>query len=142
MRTLNEIDRYLRCEASALRIANEEADRADVANDEAAYDAAKDRVKYHCARIDAMKDERARARYVMLCATVDLGAFSARFQVVQDGHHYSILDTREAKEVRDGLTFGTQAEAIAKEMSYFAFQREQAEKYKINLSTSSRARRD
>ena len=141
MRTIEQIDQDLCWEKAALRAAREAEESADLANDEPRYDAARTRTLYHCGKIDALAMERSRARYASLCATVDRGAFSSRFQVVQDGAYYSILDTREGTEVRDGFAFGSVAESTAHEMNHFTHQREQAERYRFNLKAPNRAMR-
>ena len=141
MRTIEQIDQDLCWERAALRAAREVEESADIANDEPRYDAAHARTLYHCEKIDALALERSRARYASLCATVERGAFSSRFQVVQDGAYYSILDTREGTEARYGLAFGTLAEATAKEMNHFSHQREQAERYRFNFNATNRAMR-
>jgi hypothetical protein len=132
---INVIDDDIGFERAALRRLSEIEDAADAANDEYAYRTARDASMYHCHRIDTLTLERKRARYAMFSINVNSGAFASRFQVVQDGNNYSILDTREGIEIESGIVMGAFAEARAREMGHFAHQREQAERYKINLST-------
>lgn len=128
MRTVEAIEADLAHERAALRHARECEEAADAKGDESAFYEARKRADYRCQRIDAMARERSQSRYALLSANVDRGAFSARFQAVQDGDYFSILDTREECEVEAGIRMGSVADARAREMCHFAWTREQAEK--------------
>jgi hypothetical protein len=124
--TIDKIDLDISHERAALRHARETCDAADARNDETAYDESKKRQTYHADRIDAMMVDRSRARYGLFAMLVDRGAFATRFQAVSDGSYFSILDTRDEREIESGIAFGSVADARAREMCWFSLHRERA----------------
>jgi hypothetical protein len=141
MRTVEAIELDISHERAALRQASELCAAADARNDEPVYHEARKSELHHMERVDTLRAERSRARYELLSAEIDCGAFAPRFQVVADGNYYSILDIRDGREVEEGNALASAAEERAREMCHFARTREQAERRKFSFASPNRAMR-